>query len=362
MKQRYKGVLHGLLVLLCACHSQKKEPDKLQQTVINYLYHPSLISDTFSRMVYGLPLDCRGLDDEKQLLYFIFRKEVGRSNGLKAITLDTNKVEFAHCDKGDCEFGGLRGNITGYYALRFPVTNLRVPKNVRIPCRLTSMKYEVSLKDIANCLNPSTYYNTEEHFQLSSDFQPGSNLYASNIGAYISKKGKDPIIQPLSNKLTEGLKTKEEKIQALLHFVTNEITYSYEDYWYESEITKRAHEVLISGLADCSGKSTLLASLLEAQDLPYALLYFNHHINVGVPGSFPEENHLWITLGSKKYFFAETTYPNFQIGRTHLADEDLLNKVYYYQKPQKRKYIYSVANDQPLRLISEKEIQNMLDK
>jgi hypothetical protein len=158
------------------------------------------------------------------------------------------------------------------------------------------------------------------------------------------------------------LKTKEEKMQALLHFVTNEIEYSYEDYWYETEITKRAHEVLISGMADCSGKSTLLASLLEAQDLPYTLLYFNRHVNIGVPGSFPDENGLSITIGKKKYYYAETTIPDFQIGKSVVESDGLLNKVYYYQKPQTRKYIYLVSNDQPLQLISEARMQQLREK
>lgn len=359
MKTRTYYAWCCLILLLSSCQQKMEEANPSQQAIINYLYHPSLISDTFCRMVYKLPIDCRGLDDEKQLLYFIYKKEIGRSRGAETIALDTSKVEFAPCDKGDCFFGGLKGNITGYYAFRTPVSNLRVPPHTELPCKLHGMKYQVTLNDIVSCLDSNSFYNTEKHFQLTSDFQPGYTLYASNIGAYISKKGKDPIIQRLSNKLIQGLKTKEEKMQALLHFVTNEIEYSYEDYWYETEITKRAHEVLISGMADCSGKSTLLASLLEAQDLPYTLLYFNRHVNIGVPGSFPDENGLSITIGKKKYYYAETTIPDFQIGKSVVESDGLLNKVYYYQKPQTRKYIYLVSNDQPLQLISEAQMQQL---
>ena len=72
---------------------------------------------------------------------------------------------------------------------------------------------------------------------------PDNEKWAHNIGALISMPSKDKLVNNIAKDITKSLSTNEEKAQALLDFVTNEIQYSYEDAWYNNEILKHSHEV-----------------------------------------------------------------------------------------------------------------------
>lgn len=270
-------------ILLFSCQNKKTNLNSAQKTAFYYLYNKSLITDTFSRVLFKMPIDFRGINVEENQMYFIFKKELGKSKTIQKVTIDTSLVEFAPCESGFCNFGGLQGNIDGYYAFKTSPNNLKIDSFLKIKCSLASLNYEVSFKELSNSMDTSISYNTPKNIYL------GENYSAANVGSYISKKDKDPIIKRLATFLTKGLITNDEKAQRLLDFVSSEIMYSYEDYWYQSEITKRAHEVLISGDGDCSSKTILYASLLEQCDINYCLLYFDKHVNVGVQGNFEDK-------------------------------------------------------------------------
>jgi hypothetical protein len=145
------------------------------------------------------------------------------------------------------------------------------------------------------------------------------------------------------------LQTKEEKAQALLRFVTNQITYSYEDLWYETEIAKRAHEVLLSGDGDCSAKTTLYASLLEQCDIPYCLLYYKNHVNVGVQGKFEVTNGYIQVIHNIKYAVAETTVENFIIGKSSIENVSIISKLQFYQQPRLGATIFNAITNEPFQ-------------
>ena len=339
-----------LFNIISSCKQTEKYFTPAQETVLYYIYNKSLISDTFSRMVWQIPIDCRGYDSENRKLYFIFKRELGKSNVIDKMALDTSLIEFAPCETGICEFGSLRGNIDGYYAFRMPVTNMKIDTSIRFQCGLKSKKRSLSLQDLTQLRDTSICYAFPKYMIIASAFE--QSYRASNIARYISKQSKDHVINKLALELTEGLKTLEEKAQKLLDFVSNEITYSYEDHWYQSEITKRAHEVLLAGQADCSGKSTLYASLLESVGIPYCLLYFDHHINVGVQGQFENQNNYNYTRDNVCYAMAETTVPGFKIGVSKLENAEILNTVLFYQNPSKGTEIYDLKHNGTLTLIN----------
>ncbi|HQW45489.1 MAG TPA: transglutaminase-like domain-containing protein [Chitinophagaceae bacterium] len=335
-----------MLYLAIGCN-QKRKLTKAQQTAIHYLYRPALITDTFSRLMWHHAIDFRGYDTEKELLYFIVQKNLDKSAMLQLLTLDSAYIEYAPCDSGICEFGGMRGVIDGYYAFRIPSHNLKVDTNKVLSYVADSAKQFVSFVALMNENDTTLYYNFPKTVDLTPYF--GREVYATNIGAYISKKGRDIVIHQLAEKLTQGLQTKEEKAQALLRFVTNQITYSYEDLWYETEIAKRAHEVLLSGDGDCSAKTTLYASLLEQCDIPYCLLYYKNHVNVGVQGKFEVTNGYIQVIHNIKYAVAETTVENFIIGKSSIENVSIISKLQFYQQPRLGATIFNAITNEPFQ-------------
>ncbi len=269
------------------------------------------------------------------------------------LTLDSSLIEYAPCDTGLCEFGGMSGVIDGYYAFRIPATNLRVDSTLNFQYRFNDSSIKISYRDLIQELDSGMFYNTPKTIDLSPFL--GRETYSANVGAYISLKGKDPVIAKLARMITKGLQTHEEKAQALLTYVTNNIEYSYEDQWYESEITKRAHEVLLSGDGDCSAKTTLYASLLEQCDIPYCLLYYKNHINVGVMGKFSNENNYVHELEKNKYAMAETTIENFIIGKSLIQTPEVVSDLLFYQIPRKSPDIIAAKNGQKLQFVNLEE-------
>jgi hypothetical protein len=344
------------LTVLCCCACQKTPPklNKYQETALYYLYNRSLLSDTFARVLWQVPVDFRGYDSEEEQMYFLFKRHAGRAKILQQLCLDTAEVEFAPCETGVCEFGGMSGQIDGYYAFRTPVYNLKIDSNQRFDCNLKSHPFSFSFKELVKEVDSNLAYGFPAFMDLSA--YVGSGVVSANVGAFVSKGQTDPLLRKLAEEITRGANTAEEKYQKVLAFVSEQIAYSFEDYWYDSEITKRAHEVLFSGEADCSGKSTLMASMLEALNLPYCLLYFDKHMNIGVPGNFKADNAYHQDIEGTRYFMAETTVPGFIIGQSLLANHEILDKVLFYQIPSKGESVINPENNRKVRLLN---IENM---
>lgn len=105
-----------LLFSFSACKEKKpsSELSKQQEAVIYYFLNSSLLSDTLSRILYKMPIDCRGIDSKKKLVYFVYPDSLLREKVLAKISLDSHQVEYSTCTSGNCEFGGLQGDLTGY--------------------------------------------------------------------------------------------------------------------------------------------------------------------------------------------------------------------------------------------------------
>ena len=112
---------------------------------------------------------------------------------------------------------------------------------------------------------------------------------------------------------------------------------------------KRPNEVLMSRTSDCSNKTILMASLLEQIGEDYLLLYCPQHITVAVPqGEFPNENKLSFNWSGKDWMIAETTLPNFEIGKTKVTESVKLTSVQYVQKPKQTNVIFEAHTFRPL--------------
>jgi hypothetical protein len=348
MKQHIFIFLSLLITLeSCEINTTTKKLTKEQSIISYYLLHPALFSDTLSRIIWKMPIDSRGIDVDKNLVYFVYPDSLKRNQVLNTITLDTSDVEFSTCVTGDCIFGGLQGNVDGVKVFRTPTHNLKIDTNLKFNCNLKKQSLPISLKELSTLDTATLTYPFENHIDLHEYYN--DHLYASNIGSCISPKGKNKVIKRLLPLLINDEDLLEVKAQKLLNFVN--FDYSYEDYWYQSEITKNSIELLLTGEADCSGLTTLYASLLEEANIPYCLLYYDRHVNVGVAGNFKTSNGYATKIDGINYFVAETTTPLFEIGMSKVLNDEILKHVIFYQIPSKSGNIYGIKNKKALSFI-----------
>jgi len=195
--------------------------------------------------------------------------------------------------------------------------------------------FETNLNELRRNLSDQFLYSGKSHIKYTDSFSQVMNVY--NHSRYVSKK-EDVSINRLVRDLLEikGESTQEEKMQFLTDFVTHAIEYDIEGV-YGQEVLKRPVEILLSGKADCSGKTTLLASMLEQIGVEYVLVYYKGHINLAVKGNFKNYNNLVVGSEDNVFHIIETTYPGFMIGQTTISEK---LKPLFTQFPGKYAYNY----------------------
>jgi Transglutaminase-like superfamily len=348
-----------LFLLICtaslfnSCKNNLTPPDPLKETLLYYMVHNAIQPDSLEKQVWHEAIYFNGMDAEAQELYFLCpRFNFDRQKMLQKLCIDTTTITYAPCQSGDCTFGNMQGNVDKIVPFKFDVKNLKYDSNMVFNCKLKTESYSISLKALHYTLDSSLYYHTGNAMMLVHPIDNAT--HSANIGHFISKKG-DTILTHLAERITKNCVTNESKAQALLDFVSTQITYSYEDFWYQNEITKTAHEVLFTGIADCSGKSTLYASLLEQLDVPYCLFYFKNHLNIGVAGKFKNDNKYGFEIYKTYYCMAETTVPNFKIGQSLLQDDARLKELFLYQVPRTSANVKQFSDNVSLKFFNKED-------
>lgn len=100
----------------------------------------------------------------------------------------------------------------------------------------------------------------------------------------------------------------------------NDLDYVKKFKYKRGEIdTKRPEEIILSGEGDCDERSFLLGSLLLEQGIETILIYTKNHAFLGIASSNgrKEKNNSHIQIGNEKYYIAETTDINAEIGRSN---------------------------------------------
>jgi Transglutaminase-like superfamily len=353
MRTQFYILIIIVILLFDACKNKSGVSDPLKETLLYYMVHKSIQPDSMEQQVWHEPIYFNGLDpDEKELYFLCPRYNFNKAKMLQSLCIDTNQIFYAPCDKGDCLFGNMQGNVDSIIPFKFKISNLKFNTNIVFNRKLKTQNYYISLAALCKTLDSNLYYHTGKNMELTKPI--GDAKYCANIGHFISKKG-DTILTRLAKSITTNCSNSESKMQALLDFVSTEITYSYEDFWYQSEITKTAHEVLFTGIADCSGKSTLYASLLEQLDLPYCLFYFQNHLNIGLQGNFVNNNKYSFKINNREYMMAETTVPKFKIGSSLLQNDEKLKDLFLYQVPQTSPNVKQYSDNVSLKLFDKVE-------
>ena len=309
------------------------------KSVFSYLARPSFSGTDFEKQILG--------DWRLEKIYvdtyevYLSHPGVAPKSRFSELFHDSQQVEVAEFQNGIYKFGddSFGGKEVGTL-VRTQAANIDIPKDKILQIPYTAASYEISLAEVDDFLeNKSTYYKGLRSFEI-----PGTNSSVSNHGAFVAETGEASLTR-FASQLTLGRNGREEKIQALLDFVTQEIAYNDSEALAEYETLKRPNEVLFTRTSDCSGKTILLASLLEQLHEPYYLVYLSKHIAVMVKkGSFSAENGYELKIRGEDFVLAECTATGFKIGSTFLEQGFITSEIRFFQDPKDNVVIDELGN------------------
>ncbi|HEV3512203.1 MAG TPA: tetratricopeptide repeat protein, partial [Candidatus Sulfotelmatobacter sp.] len=118
-----------------------------------------------------------------------------------------------------------------------------------------------------------------------------------------------PAIQLKANELTKGLKTDEEKTQAIYNFVALKLHYIGLDFGIGRYQPHAADDVLDNGYGDCKDKHTLMAALLKASgvDAWPALIHATRKLDPDVPSPAQFNHVITVVPQGENYLWLDTT-------------------------------------------------------
>lgn len=165
-------------------------------------------------------------------------------------------------------------------------------------------------------LNVSTnlydyYRNDREH--LAYKYRFNEDETEPNYYGFMLSEHDRPVIRSLAREFYGHAASEEESILLALTFVQS-LPYAYDsDSKGEDEYMRYPVETLVDGCGDCEDKVALLVALLYEMDVDFVLLVLPEHMAVGV---HCDEIDLprYLLFQGKKYYFLETTMPNWGIG------------------------------------------------
>jgi hypothetical protein len=266
---------------------------------------------------------------------------------------DITKVDFGEQKNGEIWLGDRHVPVSeqaGHF-FRTNLANIHIDARKKLKFAFKNVNYEPTLDELYRLTNNSQIYGGRMITQVPErSFKP--TMIFANHGIMVAKPG-EPSMKRLAEDLLKDVgPSREERIQKLVDFVSNEIAYSWTEALGRGETLKRGDETLMTRTGDCSNKTILLASLLEQIGEEYILLYCPRHITVAIPqGNFANANKLDFTWNSKNWLIAETTVEGFQVGRTLINQSRLLTKVEYVQDPKNADVIYDANSYEILKFL-----------
>lgn len=172
-------------------------------------------------------------------------------------------------------------------------------------------------KECAITLNISTelydyYRNDREHLAYVYQFNDGE--VPPNYYSFMLSEHDRPLMHALAQEFSRYALTEKDRIGLALSFVQS-LPYAFDaDSKGKEEYVRYPVETLVDGCGDCEDKVALLVALLYEMDVDFLLLVLPEHMALGVHCDEIEgSRYLWYE--GKKYYFMETTMPNWQIGQ-----------------------------------------------
>lgn len=326
---------------------------KTRNAVAMLLAQPTYSGDAFREQVLGKVRLQRYYLDKKELYFSAPESSEQEFNdAIAKFIADRNKITLAADSGVRLRLDKLTLDKTPEtaYFFKTPLDNLKFDPNTNFEFPYQGATYDLSMKELLDFTESKTVYGGRVAASTNPEID-GKAIMFGNHGAMVAKPDEPSIKRMVAQILGSGAEnlSREDKIQKLLDFVTNQIEYDYREALGTQETLKRPNEVLMTRTSDCSNKTILMASFLEQIGEDYILLYCPRHITVAVPqGAFPLENNLSFEWDGKNYIAAETTLPMFQIGKTKIAETLLLNTVNYVQRPKQTEIIFEAQTFRPL--------------
>lgn len=319
--------------------------EEIRDSTVMLLAQPKFSGDEFRAQILGKGRLQR-FDWRKKEAYFSFpQTDPAEFDAfLTKYFADRREVEIGTEKNGKITLGDYTLTVSpgSFYFFSTSLENIKIDSEQTLNFPFKNVNYTLSLDELKNFTNNSQVYGGKLIAETSRRKEDPLIVFA-NHGIMVAKPN-EPSLQRLTKELLKDeaiANDRERKIQKLVDFVSGEIEYSYTEAVGRSETLKRADEVLMTRTADCSNKTILLASLLEQIGEEYILLYCPQHITVAVPqGNFPNENKLDFVWNGKPWMIAETTLPNFQIGKTRVQEFTKLATVEYVQVPRQTDIIF----------------------
>ncbi|MFZ0734081.1 MAG: DUF3857 and transglutaminase domain-containing protein, partial [Candidatus Sulfotelmatobacter sp.] len=148
----------------------------------------------------------------------------------------------------------------------------------------------------------------------SPDVQVTTFRSWEEVGRWYGDLQKEPLqvtpaIQLKANELTKGLKTDDEKTEAIYNFVALKLHYIGLDFGIGRYQPHAADDVLDNGYGDCKDKHTLLAALLKASgvDAWPALIHATRKLDPEVPSPAQFNHVITVVPQGDKYLWLDTT-------------------------------------------------------
>ena len=156
------------------------------------------------------------------------------------------------------------------------------------------------------------YQNDREHLAYYYQFENGE--MPPNYFSFMLSEYDRPVMHAIAEEFSRYVTSEEERVNLALSFVQS-LSYAYDNDSKEAdEYVRYPIETLVDGQGDCEDKVALLVALLYEMEADFVLLALPEHMAVGVHlDDVDAGSYLWFY--DKKYYFMETTMPNWQIGQ-----------------------------------------------
>jgi hypothetical protein len=323
--------------------------EEIRDSAVMMLAQPVFSGDEFEKQLLGKGRFER-FDWKKREAYFSFPEAEAAEfeEFTNKYFVNRAKLEIGTETDGKIKLGNYEMTVSpeNKYFFKTPMENIKIEPRQTLNFPYKSVNYALSLEEMKSFTDNSNVYGGKLIAQASTTGNQPKIVFA-NHGIMVAKPN-EPSLKRLADDLLKDESIgsdREKRIQRLVDFVSNEIEYSYTEAVAPRETLKRANEVLMTRIGDCSNKTILLASLLEQIGEDYILLYCPQHITVAVPqGNFTNENKLDFLYENKSYLIAESTLPGFQIGKTRVGEFERLINVNYVQSPKQIDLIFDAKS------------------
>lgn len=254
------------------------------------------------------------LIDEK-MAYFSLPVSEDVPSTLKKMVEKPELVEFSKARFPPYKLGELILPKRGVHFFRTPVENFKINPMARITIPFQEVTYDPTAEELALFLVNRVLFGGPGIFTTEVNSVP---LETINFGTMVTIPG-EPSLSRLAHSIVGTETNLEKQAQKLLDFVTTEIEYDWKEKYLQTQVVKKANEVLMVKSATCASLAVLYASLLEQVDINYRLVYYPNHLTVFVEGKFADDDYPHVIEYEKnRYFLAEATIRGFTIGKDYL--------------------------------------------